>query len=130
MHATKRAQLESLPKSSVLIFGAGTIGLLCAVMCKASGADKIQIADVQDHRIQFATSHGYATEGMILPLRKSTTLEENLAIARAMAVQAREIQSESFEGFDVVFECTGVEACTQAAIYVSQCQTLVPDLVF
>ena len=118
IHATRRGQLKSLSNPSVLIFGAGAIGLLCAAMCKASGAVSIQIADIQSERVKFATNHDYATEGMVIPMRKPTTLEEDLMAAQATAVQACKIQSETFEGFDVVFECTGVEACTQAAIYV------------
>ena len=119
MHATRRAQLSLLPKPTVLIFGAGAIGLLCAAMCKVSGVFRIQIADIQADRINFALVHRYATDGVTIPMRKSTTLEENLAAARATASLACKIQSETFEGFDVVFECTGVEACSQAAIFVS-----------
>ena len=123
MHAARRAQV-GLPHTprSVLIFGAGTIGLLCAAVCKASGASKIQIADVQTHRVEFATTHKFANESMTIPLRKPTSLEENLAVAKETAdeaCRACRYQSKTFTGFDVVFECTGVEACTQAAIYVS-----------
>ena len=118
MHATRRAQLKSTSKPSVLIFGAGAIGLLCAAMCKISGVARVRIADIQADRVNFATAHCYATEGMVIPMRKSTTLEENLVAAKATASEACKIQSETSGGFDVVFECTGIEACTQAAIYV------------
>ena len=118
MHATHRAQVRLLSKPSILIFGAGAIGLLCAATCKVSGAQIIEIADVQEDRVQLATKHGYATHGLVVPTRKATAVEDNLVTARATAAQACKVQSEHFEGFDVVFECTGVEACTQAAIYV------------
>ena len=118
MHATRRAQVKSLSQPSVLIFGAGAIGLLCAAMCKVSGADRIEVADAQDARVKFATNHGFAADSLVVPVRKPSTAEDNLEAAKATAAQACKVQSETFEGFDVVFECTGVEACTQAAIYV------------
>ncbi len=119
MHAMRRAQLKFLHQPAVLIFGAGTIGLLCAAMCKASGAAKVHVADIQAHRVDFAIAHKFATKGITIPLRKSTNLEEKLAVAKQTALDACGYQSTSFTGFDVVFECTGVESCTQAAIYVS-----------
>ena len=123
MHATNRAQLRSLSTSSVLVLGAGTIGLLCAAMCKARGIVNIKIADIQGHRVHFATDHQFATKGLTIPLRKSTTSDENLAAAKAIAARACDHQLDDIVGFDVVFECTGVEACTQIAIYVSKTAT-------
>ena len=118
LHATRRAQLTSLSKPSVLIFGAGAIGILCGAVCRASGAARVRIADVQGDRVQFAINHNYVTDGMVIPMRKPTNLEENLAVAKETGARACDYQAETFAGFDAVFECTGVEACTQAAIYV------------
>ena len=118
MHASRRARLDQLQKPSVLILGAGAIGLLCAAMCKVAGAANIEIADIQSDRLRFAKDNGYATDTLTIPLRKATSLEENLTAAKETADQTCKLQSETFEGFDVVFECTGVEACSQTAIYV------------
>ncbi len=119
IHATRRAQLKTLSRPSVLIFGAGPVGLLCAAVCKVSGAARIQIADIQHDRVQFAITHNYATGGMVISEKTSMSVEEELAFAKATAIEACGLPSKTFAGFDVVFECTGAETCTQAAIYVS-----------
>ena len=118
IHAVRRAQMKSSLQQSVLIFGAGAIGLLCAAVCRASGAVRVQIVDIQADRVNFATAHGYATDGMVIATKMPTNTDEGLRAARTTAFQACQVQSKTFEGFDVVLECTGVEGCTQAAIYV------------
>lgn len=118
-HATRRAQIRQMSKPSILILGAGAIGLLSAAMCKVSGVETITIADVQSDRVLLARTHGFATHGLVVSSQRATTMEDGLKVARETAVQACQLHGPHFEGFDVVLECTGVEACTQAAIYVS-----------
>jgi len=114
IHASRRAQIA--PGAPVLIFGAGTIGLLCAAACKIAGASRIKITDIQEERVNFAIANGFAGAGLTVPPRRGETIEERLAIAKDIAESS--LRDETFKGFDTVFECTGVEACTQAAIYV------------
>jgi len=116
IHASRRAHIAA--GSSVLIFGAGTIGLLCGAACKIAGALRIKIADIQEARVKFAIENGFAGAGLAVPPRRGETIEERLAIAKDVAESS--LRDETFKGFDTVFECTGVEACTQAAIYVGR----------
>ena len=119
IHASRRAQIA--PGTSTLIFGAGTVGLLCAAMSKLNGSNNVIIADVQEQRTSFAVKHGFAHEGFTVPFQKGNIIEEKLQIAQttaALAGRARGGPNENTAKFDTVFECTGVEACTQAAIYV------------
>lgn len=46
---------------SIIVFGAGPIGLLCAGVAKAFGCDKILIVDIIDKKLNFALNHGLAT---------------------------------------------------------------------
>ena len=57
LHAIKKAQISK--GNSVLIYGAGTIGLLCAMWAKVFGAERIFISDPSLERMSFALSLGF-----------------------------------------------------------------------
>lgn len=115
IHGCRRAALK--PKSTVLIFGAGAVGLLCAAMCKVSGAKKVIIADIQKERVEFAVKNKFADAQILVPMKRPQAIEEKLAFAKEVAELVKEASGEG--EVDAVFECTGVESCLQAAIYVS-----------
>ena len=90
-------------------------------MAKVCGSSNVIIADIQEERVGFAIESGFAHGGFVVPRKRGRDTEENLRIARETATLVA--KSEASQGgevgeFDVTFECTGVEACTQAAIYV------------
>jgi L-iditol 2-dehydrogenase len=119
MHASRRASLAK--GSKVLIFGAGAVGLLCAAMCKASGATLVVIADVQSERVNFALENHFADHGVVVPIRQCKTIEEKLAFAKEVAAlvhETKQVGDHPIGEVDAVFECTGVESCLQTAIYV------------
>ena len=58
LHAVKKADIGE--NSRVLIYGAGTIGLLCAMWCKAFGAGEILLSDPDAERIEFAKKLGFS----------------------------------------------------------------------
>lgn len=123
IQATRRAEVTH--GNSVLVLGAGAIGLLCAAVCQSVGSKHIVIADIQPDRVDFAIKHGFATSGAIIPLGKGHNIDEEMRIAKgyaALASHKLQIDAGLEAAFDVVFECTGVETCTQAAIYVSHGQ--------
>ena len=123
IQATRRAEVTH--GGLVLVLGAGAIGLLCAAVCQSIGATHIVIADIQPDRVDFAIKHGFATSEVTIPLKKAHNIDEQMQIARenaALASHQLQIEAGPEAAFDVVFECTGVEACTQAAIYVSHGQ--------
>ncbi|KAK4177541.1 chaperonin 10-like protein [Triangularia setosa] len=111
LHALQRARLEEGAK--VLVFGAGTVGLLCAAISKVVSKARVVIADIQEERVNFAIENGFADEGVIVPMKRPGTIEEKLAFAKEVA----EMVGEKTEQVDGAFECTGVESCLQAAIY-------------
>jgi L-iditol 2-dehydrogenase len=114
IHGSRRANLK--PGSSVLIFGAGAVGLLCAAMCKVSGAKKVIIADIQSERVDFAVQNKFADAQIVVPMKRPEAIEEKLVFAKEIAELVK-TNSDTGE-VDAVFECTGVESCLQAAIYV------------
>ncbi len=58
LHALSRAGVEL--GDSVAIFGAGAIGLMLAEFARAWGADKIFLLDIDQEKIDFAKSVGFA----------------------------------------------------------------------
>jgi L-iditol 2-dehydrogenase len=114
IHGSRRAALK--PGSTVLIFGAGAVGLLCAAMCKVLCARQVIIADIQSDRMDFAVENKFADAKIVVPMKRPQAIEENLAFAKEVAEL---VKGASGSGeVDAVFECTGVESCLQAAIYV------------
>jgi L-iditol 2-dehydrogenase len=119
MHAHRRANLTS--ESTVLVFGAGAVGLLSAAVSKANGATAVVIADIQKDRVDFAVNNGFADAGFVVPMARPQTIDEKLAYAQQVAEQAKAVKVNNKEVGEVgaVYECTGVETCLQSAIYVS-----------
>ncbi|KAH6666573.1 chaperonin 10-like protein [Halenospora varia] len=112
IHGSRRASLKT--GSTVLIFGAGAVGLLCAAMSKVSGAKKIIIADIQGERVDFAVKNKFADGKIVVPMKRPQAIEEKLAFAKEVAEMVKDASGGEV---DAVFECTGVESCLQAAIY-------------
>jgi L-iditol 2-dehydrogenase len=103
--------------STVLVFGAGAVGLLCAAMCKVSGAKTVIIADIQDDRLSFAIENKFADAKVLVPMKRFEAIEDKLNFAKEVADLVK--QASDAGEVDRVFECTGVESCLQASIYVS-----------
>jgi L-iditol 2-dehydrogenase len=97
VHAVARA--GDLSGRRAVVLGAGPIGNLVAQAARASGA-KVLITDLSDHRLEVARRCGLADT--------SNPAREDLQTA------ARRVFGEA--GFDLAFECVGVEATLTAAI--------------
>lgn len=86
-------------------------------MCKVSGAKTVIIADIQAERVEFAVQNKFADAKIVVPMKRFEAIEDKLAFAKEIAEL---VKAASGTGeVDAVFECTGVESCLQAAIYVS-----------
>ena len=97
-HSTSRA--PALAGKNVVVFGAGTIGNLVAQAARCRGAKKVMITDLSDFRLKKAAEAGI---DVICNVGK-----ENFG----------DKVKETFgdEGFDVAFECAGVEASLDDAV--------------
>lgn len=127
IHGVRRAKLQ--PGTTVLILGAGAVGLLTAAMLRLTGAKKIVICDIEAKRVDFATGNEFADAGFVVPRKRGTTVEEKLTIAKETSELAVEAAGGSgvADTYDAVFECTGVEACVQTSFYVRFCFALIPS---
>ncbi|ROT41673.1 sorbitol dehydrogenase [Sodiomyces alkalinus F11] len=116
MHAYDRAVLQG--NATVLVLGAGAIGLLCSAVIRATGHKAI-IADIQEDRVRFATDNGFAHAGVVVPPRRPASIEDKLSYAQEVAelVKAAQVEGKAAGQVKVTFECTGVETCMQTAIY-------------
>ena len=122
MHAGTRARLE--PDETVLVMGAGAVGLLCAAVSRVKKARAVVIADIQPDRVQFAVDNGFADVSVVVPMSKTrpTTIEDKLAYAQEVSALIKGSKTPAGEEIGEVnysFECTGVESCMQSSIYVS-----------
>ncbi|KAL7420013.1 hypothetical protein Q5752_004977 [Cryptotrichosporon argae] len=119
LHAFRRAHL--VPGARVLILGAGAVGLLAAAVARASGCTAVVAVDIEQGKLDFAKEMDWATSTYLLPrgprvsgldaLEAAKTAWEGLKASNAVTA------TEGLdEGFDCVFECTGVESCMQLAV--------------
>ncbi|KAK9327375.1 chaperonin 10-like protein [Lipomyces starkeyi] len=115
LQGIKRSRLETATKKdNVLVLGAGTVGLLTAFAAKKSGAKTVVIADISADRVNFAVASRIADKAVLLSNKKVESTDPLApAIASAELLKRR---AEVPNGFDAVFECTGVQICVQAAI--------------
>lgn len=99
-------QAQLRPGQSVVIFGAGPIGLVCCAVARALGASKIVVIDINEERLAFAKTYA-ATH--TFQSRKESPQDS-----------AARIKSECQlgEGADVVIEASGAAVCTITGLYV------------
>ncbi|KZV76907.1 GroES-like protein [Peniophora sp. CONT] len=115
LHAARRAQLEA--GQTVLVYGAGAIGLLACALAKARGARRVVVVDINQARLSFAQENGFAQQTFCLPAAaRPKTPEEQLQRAKESGELILEAFKEA-DGFDCIFECTGAEPCIQMAIH-------------
>jgi len=98
VHSTGRA--GDLTGKNVVVLGAGPIGNFVGQVCKARGAGKVLITDLSDFRLDVATQCGIDAV--------SNAGTESLADA------VKRVFGEG--GFDIAFECVGVEATLAQAV--------------
>lgn len=104
VHALNQTKLKE--GDSIVIFGAGPVGLLCCAVARVRGASKIIAVDIQAERLNFAIS--YAASG-IYRSDKIPAAENAAKIIQ---------QHDLGLGADVAVDASGSEACIEAAIHV------------
>ena len=105
VHIT-RTQADVKPGESVVVFGAGPVGLLCCAVAKALGASKVVVVDINEERLQFAKK--YAATHIFRSERVSA--EENAS--RLIK------ECDLGAGADVAIDASGAEPCIQTCIHV------------
>ncbi|CAG8048068.1 unnamed protein product [Penicillium olsonii] len=104
VHLVRQADVS--PGSSIVIFGAGPVGLLCCAVAKAFGANKVIAVDIQQPRLDFAKRfEATATflPGSGSPLDNATRLKEENGLGN---------------GADFVIDASGAEASINTGVHV------------
>ncbi|KAL2003392.1 hypothetical protein VTN02DRAFT_4038 [Thermoascus thermophilus] len=104
VHIVKQGDVR--PGYSVVVFGAGPVGLLCCAVAKAFGASKVIAVDIQPTRLEFAEKYtGTATfePGKVSGLENAARLKE---------------QHKLGPGADVVLDASGAEPSVHTGIHV------------
>lgn len=104
VHITKQADVK--PGDSVVVFGAGPVGLLCGAVARAFGANKIIAVDIQPARLEFAKK--YTATGAFEPTKVPAT--ENAERLRR--------EHDLGRGADVVIDASGAEPSVHTGIHV------------
>ncbi|CAI4218502.1 unnamed protein product [Parascedosporium putredinis] len=103
VHLVKQGGVR--PGDSVVIMGAGPVGLLCAAVARAFGASKVVSVDIVTSKLEvakeIAATHTYVSQRV--------SPEEN---AKAIIEQC-----ELGDGADVVIDASGAEPSIQASIH-------------
>ncbi|KAI1350757.1 GroES-like protein [Xylaria sp. FL0043] len=105
VHIVRQAGVS--PGQSVVVMGAGPVGLLCAAVARAFGASTVVSVDIVESKLEFARSfcstHTY--------LSRRVSAEENAASIKALA--------GSLEGgADAVIDASGAEPSIQTSLHV------------
>ncbi|KAL2017463.1 hypothetical protein VTK56DRAFT_2059 [Thermocarpiscus australiensis] len=107
VHIVKQARVQ--PGQSVVVMGAGPVGLLCAAVARAFGATTVVSVDIVPAKLDFA--RGFAATHTYLSRRVSA--EEN---ARGLLAAAG--LDDARGGADAVIDASGAEPSIQAALHV------------
>lgn len=104
VHVTRQSNIKY--GDSVVVFGAGPVGLLCCAVAKSLGASKIVAVDIVPARLDFAKK--FAATATFTP--------EKVAASENAARLIKE--NDLGAGADVAIDASGVEPSIQAAIHV------------
>lgn len=105
VHVVKQAGVS--PGNSIVVFGAGPVGLLCCAVAKAFGALKIVAVDIVPSRLEFAKK--YAATGTFQPGKEGT----------AASNAAKIIEENGLgDGADVVIDASGAEPSIVTGVHV------------
>ncbi|PYI16778.1 putative D-xylulose reductase A [Aspergillus japonicus CBS 114.51] len=104
VHIVKQADVK--PGQSVVVFGAGPVGLLCCAVAKAYGASKVIAVDIQKPRLNFAAS--YAATSTYEPFKASPSDNAKRIIE----------ENDLGSGADVAIDASGAEPSVHTGIHV------------
>ncbi|KAI1164675.1 GroES-like protein [Nemania serpens] len=105
VHIVRQASVA--PGQSVVVMGAGPVGLLCGAVARAFGATTVVSVDIVESKLRFAASfcatHTYVS--------RRVSAEENAAGIRALAAPLA-------DGADAVIDASGAEPSIQTSLHV------------
>lgn len=94
------------PGQTVIVFGAGTVGLLSAAIAKVFGAKAVVAVDILDSKLEFART-----------FNKSNTFKPDMQASAEENAHRLIEENELGLGADVVIEASGAESSLNTAVY-------------
>ena len=116
VHAVRLARISPQTKS-VLITGAGTIGLCVAAVSAAYGVAQLSLVDISEQKLSFAKQWLSSESGAAT--RAGVAVDTHLSqpcISSADLANGIKARCSSSRGVDAAVECTGSSHCTGLAI--------------
>ena len=104
VHIVRQANVR--PGETIIVFGAGPVGLLCCAVAKAYGASKIISVDMNEDRLKFAKE--YAATQTVVAQKESAQGAANRLIETC----------DLGKGADAIIDATGAEPCIQTGLHV------------
>jgi D-xylulose reductase len=104
VHIVRQAGVS--PGQSVVVFGAGPVGLLCCAVATAFGASKVIAVDIQQARLDFAQQYAVTstfTPGMVPATENAERLKQ---------------ENDLGTGADVAIDASGAEPSVHTGIHV------------
>ncbi|KAK9459718.1 chaperonin 10-like protein [Lipomyces oligophaga] len=107
VHSVRQANIR--PGQRVVIFGAGTVGLMCAAAAREFGASKVAMIDVFERKLEFALSFLGSLVGRVSTPNREFTPEQNAEkFIKDFAMP---------EGPDIIIDASGAEVSVQTAMH-------------
>ena len=103
VYSCQRAALK--PGATILICGAGPVGLLIMKVARTMGATTVSLTDIDEHRLKTAQTHG-ADHVIKVETQDSKALSE--LVVNTMGCRP-----------NVSFECSGTDMSLRTGMYVS-----------
>lgn len=101
---------DAKPGQRVVVFGAGTVGLFCAIVAREFGAAEVICVDIVDRKLRFAQE--------VVGDRVGRTAMPDLALSPEDNAERLLQQFNLGEGADVAMDASGAELSMQTAVYV------------
>lgn len=104
-HAVRMIDVK--PGQTVVVFGAGTIGLVSGALARLYGAKKVVSVDILGHKLEFAKT-----------FNNSKTFQPDVAASHEENAARLIRENDLGLGADGVIEATGAESCINMAVHV------------
>ena len=111
IHVCRQAGVTA--HKTVVVFGAGPVGLLSAAVSKAWGAKQVISVDIQHSRLEFAKN--FAATGTFLPDKPGKD-QSNIEYAKTVGNKIKK-EFNLGDGADCVIDATGAEVCTLSGLF-------------
>ncbi|KAM5540451.1 hypothetical protein V8D89_005909 [Ganoderma adspersum] len=108
------------PSESVVVFGAGPVGLLCMAVARALGASRVIAVDIVPSRLEFAKTYA-ATDTYLPPAFQAD--ESRIAYSQRNAKLMMEqlgLEERGARGVNLVVDASGAEVSIQTGIYIAK----------